>query len=153
MRVIAAFCLVVATLAAGCGPDDGASSGSSGSNNPPPPACSPVAEPTLTALAIRRGDGSAYAAGQAVDTVRGGQGLTMAHFTLRLTGSVPNCIMPFVAVGSATRVEPLNVSPGPDGVDIDYVMGPIDSSVLIRASIGGLDASVTVDSGNVTAVR
>lgn len=137
--------VVVFALVAGCGPGAGAMGGVPPGYNP---SCAPVGTATLTALAIGHADGRPYAVGDVFDTVTGGQGLTMAHFRLLLTGQVPSCVEAQVTANYASSPDAHAVTAADGGGTMEYYMGPIDlsQSVHVTASVAGMTASLTAGS-------
>ena len=111
------------------------------------PSCAPVAAATLTSLAIGHADGRPYAVGDRLDTITGGQGSTMAHFTLLLTGDVGACVESQVMVNYASSFDAHAVAPVDGGGRLEYYMGPIDPShVTITAHVAGKTATLTAGS-------
>jgi hypothetical protein len=138
--------LLLVLLAGGC-PGNDVTGGVPPSYNP---SCAPVQDAAPTSLAIGHADGRPYAVGDTLDTVRGGQGLTMAHFTVLLGGTVPSCVEADVHVNYSGYADAHAVSPTGS---MEYYMGPIDTSqVTITATVGGktatLSAGATVQSIN-----
>ena len=136
--------VVVLALVAGCGPGAGVMGGVPPGYNP---SCAPVGDATLTALAIGHADGSPYAVGDRFDTTTGGQGLTMAHFRLVLTGTVPSCVESTVQVNYAANQDAHAVSATDAGGTMEYYMGPIDTThVVVTATVAGKTATLTAGS-------
>jgi hypothetical protein len=137
MRAIPLFLVL---LAGGC-PGGGVTGGVPPGYNP---SCAPVEDATPTSLAIGHADGRPYAVGDVLDTTRGGQGLTMAHFTVLLGGAVPSCVEAEVHVNYSINQDAHAVT---TGGSMEYYMGPIDTShVTITATVGGKTATLTAGS-------
>lgn len=138
-----AILVIFALVAGGC-PDNSVTGGI-------PPgyeaSCAPVAPATLASLAIAHADGRPYVIGDSLDTVRGGQGGTMAHFTLVLGGTVSSCVESEVHVNYATSFDAHPVTLADGGGRMEYYMGPIDTShVTITATVAGKTATLTAGS-------
>lgn len=135
-----AICLFLVILASGC-PGPGVTGGVPPSYNP---ACAPVEAVTPTSVAIGHADGRPYAIGDPLDTTRGGQGLTMAHFTVLVGGAaVPSCVEAEVHVNYAANYDAHAVTPDAGGGALEYYMGPISTgNVTITATVGGMTATL-----------
>jgi hypothetical protein len=142
--------LVVFALVAGCGPG----AGDMPSSPPVYLDCSPIEEPTLTALAIGHTDGRVYTVGDAPDIIRGGQGLSMTQFSVRLTGTVPGCIAPSIGVEGHADYNRRSPTPVDGGASFVETLGPVDASDFwIQVRSGGLTAMVQVSGGVVQSIE
>ena len=136
--------LLLVLLAGGC-PGGGVTGGVPPGYNA---SCAPVGDATLTALAIGHADGRPYAVGDRFDTATGGQGLTMAHFTLVLTGAVASCVESDVKLNYGERLEAHPVTPTDGGGTMEYYVGPIDATthVELTATVAGKTATLSAGS-------
>ena len=136
MRTIGLFLVL---LASGC-PGGGVTGSVPPGYNP---SCAPVEAVTPASLAIGHADGRPYAVGDRLDTTTGGQGLTMAHFTLLVGGTVPACVEAEVHVNYAVNYDAHAVTADADGGTLEYYMGPISTgNVTITATVGGKTATL-----------
>ena len=148
-RVAALSALVAALspLAAGCVGGGGGGFGSSPSH------CTP-ASAALDSIAIEDyGVGHPAAVGDSWVPGTGGQGLTMSHFTVLLTGTVPDCLQVTAMAEHAVFDGPQAVLAAPGGGSFDLLIGPVDDTYDIDVTIDGASAHVGITGNVVTDVH